>query len=222
MTMSGESCSSGSCNEPGKGLPPGMLKKYNLNQSPADGTVVWIETESREDEIMISNVSAELVGMMRESYDARIFGVIFGGTEIKHLYTQLFEIGIDTLYHVRGPGVSSFSSEAYADALKEVCERIGPAVILLGGTEKGREISRLIAAKLKINMTEDCTGIRMNDRNLVADGRACGNNINLMASCPVFPQLATICPGVYPMPEAVEGRKGTVIYWQYRGQQQPR
>ena len=45
-------CSGGSCStcsscgsdDPDR-LPPGMLKVYNLNQSTADGILVWIETE---------------------------------------------------------------------------------------------------------------------------------------------------------------------------------
>lgn len=221
MTMTGESCSSGTCGQSGKGLPPGMLKKYNLNQSPADGTVVWVETEVRDGVVAISDVSAQLIGMMRKAYDARIFGVLFGGTDMKVLYDRLFEIGVDTLYHVRGAATASYSSEIYADALKEICERVGPAVVLMGNTEKGKEMSQILASKLRINMTMDCTGVTMKDRNLVADGRTCGDSINMMASCPIFPQLATVCPDVYPEPDKVPGRKGTVIYWQYNGQQQP-
>ena len=88
---SGGSCSScsscGSSDDPDR-LPPGMLKVYDLNQSTADGVLVWIETEGSGEDLRMADVSAELLGAARSLSDGRVFGVVFGGQEVKALPGQ--------------------------------------------------------------------------------------------------------------------------------------
>ena len=43
---------------------------------------------------------------------------------------------------------------------------------------------------------------------------AFGGNLMADIECVGFPQMATVRPGVFPLPEPREG-KGTAIYWQY-------
>ena len=65
-------CSGGSCStcsscgsdDPDR-LPPGMLKVYNLNQSTADGVLVWVETVPEGDGVAIADVSLELLSAAR-------------------------------------------------------------------------------------------------------------------------------------------------------------
>lgn len=212
--MSG-SCSTCSGDTEKKGLPPGILRKYDINQSTAEGSILWIETVCNGETVSISDSSKELVGRLRKIEDSRIFGVIFGGIEAKPLYSELFSYGVDTLYHVRGKATCSYDPEIYADAIKEVCFRVEPATVLIGGTEKGLEIAPLLAAKLKVKMTSDCTWLEMEGRILKPTGKPCSQEICLMAARHTFPQMAVVRPGSFPPPETVREGKGTAIYWQY-------
>ena len=214
-------CSGGSCStcsscgsdDPDR-LPPGMLKVYNLNQSTADGILVWIETEPDGDGVRMADVSAELLGAARKLSDGRVFAVVFGGTEVKPLYPRIFGCGVDSLYHVRERELEVYRPEAYASCIVSLIKRIEPATVLIGATTRGRELAPRIASELGTGLTADCTGLRAEGRKIVMTRPAFGGNLIADIECLRFPQMATVRQGTFPMPEEREGT-GTAIYWQF-------
>ncbi len=211
----GNSCSTCStCDDPDR-LPPGMLKVYDLNQSTADGVLVWVETVPGPDGPTISEVSAELLGAARELSDGRVFAVVFGGLDLKPLYPRLFGYGVNTLYHVRERDLEVYRPEAYAGCIVSLIERIVPAAVLIGATSRGRELAPRIAGTLGVGLTADCTSLRADGRRVVMTRPAFGGNLMADIECVKFPQMATVRQGTFPMPEEAEGT-GTVIYWQHR------
>lgn len=215
--MGCESCSGGSCDRDKTGLPPGMLSEYNLNQSPAEGSLVWIEVINDGNTIMMNDSSKEILGKLQEISDGRIFGVIFGDTELKVLYGEIFSYGVDTLYHIKDKKMIQFQPEVYCEMLVDLCNRVMPAVVLMGATPRGRELAPRLAASLGTGLTADCTELKMDGRFLQMTRPAFGGNIIATISCDHFPQMATVRPGTFPMPEPMIGREGTVIYRQYYG-----
>lgn len=205
-------CSGGSCSEcssdPDR-LPPGLLKVYNLNQSVADGVLVWIETDGDR----VSDLSAELLSAAKTLTEGRVFGVIFGGTEKKVLYPEIFGYGVETLYHVRDPSLTSYSPEAYADSMAGLVERISPALILIGATPRGREVAPRLASMLSAGLTADCTSLKADGRRVIMTRPAFGGTLMADIECEGFPQMATVREGTFSRPEKREG-EGTVIYWQ--------
>ena len=216
---SGGSCSScsscGSSDDPDR-LPPGMLKVYDLNQSTADGVLVWIETEGSGEDLRMADVSAELLGAARSLSDGRVFGVVFGGQEVKALYPRIFGYGVDTLYHVRERDLEVYRPEGYASCMVSLIKRIEPATVLIGATSRGRELAPRIASELGTGLTADCTGLTADGRRVVMTRPAFGGNLMADIECLRFPQMATVRPGTFPMPEARDGT-GTAIYWQFSG-----
>ncbi len=213
--MSG--CEGGSCStcsgDPDR-LPPGMLRKYDLNGSTADGILVWAETEGEK----LAKVSAELISAASGLSDGRVYVALFGGPDMKTLYPEIFGYGTDTIYHIRGKGVETYAPETYSEALAQVAERINPAAILIGATPRGRETAPRLAAMLETGLTADCTGLRAEGRKIVMTRPAFGGNLYADIECTAFPQMATVRRGTFPAPEPREG-KGTAIYWQYQGAQ---
>ena len=216
---SGGSCSScsscGSSDDPDR-LPPGMLKVYDLNQSTADGVLVWIETEGSGEDLRMADVSAELLGAARGLSDGRVFGVVFGGQEVKALYPRIFGYGVDTLYHVRERELEVYHPEGYASCMVSLIKRIEPATVLIGATSRGRELAPRIASELGTGLTADCTGLTADGRRVVMTRPAFGGTLMADIECLRFPQMATVRPGTFPMPEARDGT-GTAIYWQFSG-----
>ncbi len=208
------SCSSGSCDDQDR-LPPGMLRQYDINQSTADGTLVYIEVDVIDGVPKVSDVTAEILGKARES-EGRLFGIVFGGLEIKSLYPELFGYGIHSLYHVKDVRLETYHPEAYAECISAVIDRVIPANVLFGATPKGRELAPRVAASMSAGLTADCTGLRFDGRKMVATRPALGGNVMADIECTGFPQMATIRPGAFPRPERSEGQ-GTAIYWQYSG-----
>ncbi len=213
-SCSSGSCSTGSCSSDPNRLPPGMLKKYDLNESTADGILVWAETEDGR----LSRCGAEMIAESSKLTDGRVFVTLFGGPELKSLYPEIFGYGTDTIYHVRGKGIEKYTPEAYAEALAQVAERVNPATILIGASTRGRETAPRLAAMLGSGLTADCTGIAADGRRVVVTRPAFGGVLTADIECIGFPQMATIRQGVFPAPVKKEG-KGTAIYWQYNGDQ---
>ena len=208
------SCSSCGSDDPDR-LPPGMLSVYNLNQSTADGILVWIETEGEGDGLRIKDVSAELLGAARTLSDGRVFGVVFGGAEVKALYPRIFGCGVDTLYHVREKELETYRPEEYSSCIVSLIKRIEPATVLIGATSRGRELAPRIASELGTGLTADCTSLTADGRRIVMTRPAFGGNLMADIECLRFPQMASVRPGTFPIPEEREGT-GTAIYWQHR------
>ncbi|MBE6520710.1 MAG: electron transfer flavoprotein subunit alpha/FixB family protein [Thermoplasmata archaeon] len=213
-SCSSGSCSTGSCSSDPNRLPPGMLKKYNLNESTADGILVWAETENGQ----LARSSAEIIAASSKLTDGRVFVALFGGPDMKALYPEIFGYGTDTIYHVRGKATEQYTPEAYAEALAQVAERVNPATVLIGASTRGRETAPRLAAMLGSGLTADCTGIVADGRRIVVTRPAFGGVLTADIECIGFPQMATIRQGVFPAPRKVEGQ-GTAIYWQYTGEQ---
>ncbi len=211
---SGDSCSTGSCGGEKK-LPPGMLEHYNTNQSTADGTLVFIEVSDKEGEQVIEPVSLQLLNKASEMGGGRLFGVMFGGPERKEIYKRAFSYGVDTLYHVRDVRLSTFHSEAYAESIAKICERIIPAVVLIGSTARGTELAPRTAASMGTGIVTDCSDLALEGRKLSMFRVSNGKKIRY--ECVSFPQVATVKEDVFPSPDVDEGRGGTAFYWQYRG-----
>ncbi len=212
-SCSSGSCTGGSCSDNPDRLPPGMLKRYDLNESTADGTLVWAETEDGK----VTRNSAEIIAESSRISDGRVFVALFGGPEAKSLYPEIFGYGADTIYHIRGKATESYSPEVYAEALAQVAERVNPASVLIGASPRGRETAPRLAAMLGSGLTADCTGIAADGRRIVVTRPAFGGVLTADIECVGFPQMATIRQGVFPTPEKREGQ-GTAIYWQYSGE----
>jgi electron transfer flavoprotein alpha subunit len=194
-----------------------MLSKYDLNQPTAEGVLVWIEVVREGLSVKIHESSLEILGKARDIYDGRIFGAVFGDIELKPLYSTIFACGADTLYHIKDKRLMQFHPEAYCESLKDLSDRIVPAVILMGATLRGRELAPRLASMLNAGLTADCTELSMDGRIMKMTRPAFGGNLLATIECEGFPQMATIRPGTFPVPKTDTERKGTVIYRQYGG-----
>lgn len=213
-SCSGSSCSGGSCGGEKK-LPPGMLERYDANVSTADGILVFIETVRSGDGISVHPASAQLIGKASKLESGRIYGVIFGDNELKPLYSEIYSMGVNSLYHVKDGRLARFHPEAYSEAVTSVCERVIPASVLIGSTKRGSEIAPRIAASMGAGFVANCDDLALDGRRIVGikntDGKTTRSESN------VFPLVATVKENTFPDPKPSEGGKGTVFYWKYGG-----
>lgn len=200
------SCSSGSCSNDKDRLPPGMLSVYNLNQQTGLGTLIWAETVTDGDKISIHPAVFEILGKIRKISDDRLFAMITGTVDIKPLYKELFEHGVDTLYHIRGAYMVEYRPEAYAEALSDLSERINPMSIIIANTPRGREVASLTASILKTGLVTDCTELSIEDGRLIVTSPEGSDSVSVKQ-----PQIATVRPGVFTPSNPEPGRTGTVI-----------
>ena len=196
-SCSSGSCSTGSCSNDKDRLPPGMLSVYNLDQQTALGTLIWAETIGDED-ISIHPTVFEILGKITEISDDRIFAVAVGSIAIKPLYKELFEHGVDTLYHIRNRELWTFDPKGYAEVLADVSSRVNPRLIVLSGTSAGKDVASYLSEIIGSDAVYEIDPSS-------ADKVMSENTTDR------YPKILIVRPGTFIQKEPVPGRTGTVI-----------
>ena len=196
-SCSSGSCSSGSCSNDKDRLPPGMLSVYNLDQQTALGTLIWAETVGDGD-ISIHPTVFEILGKITEMSDDRIFAVAVGSIALKPLYKELFEHGVDTLYHIRNRELWTFDPKGYAEVLADVSSRVNPRLIVIPGTSAGKDIASYLSEILgsdAVYEIDPSSADRMMSENTTDR----------------YPKILIVRPGTFTPKKPVHGRTGTMI-----------
>ena len=91
---------------------------------------------------------------------------------------------------------------AQAERLADALAQIGPDAALFPATVRGRFLSAWAAARLDTGLTADCTEVCITDDGLLKQIRpAFGGNLTAEILCRTHrPQLASVRPGVFPLP----------------------
>ncbi len=188
-----------------------MLDRYDLDQSTADGALVWLEILRCPNGPKISDASMEVLGRICDINEGRSYAVIFGGPDLKPLYPVIFGCGIGSIYHVRDRDSECYDSNVYSITLCDIIDRVSPAVVAFADSERGRQLAEKVSEMLGVEGHISCTGISMDGRMLSTVPASM--NQFLMANRKKFPQVCTIAEGSYPVPAQRQGQ-GTAIYWQ--------
>lgn len=95
-------------------------------------------------------------------------------------------------------------AERIADALRQ----LQPDAALFPATIRGRFLSAWVAARLHTGLTADCTALSLTDAGLLKQVRpAFGGNLTAEILCRTArPQMASVRPGVFPIPQPVDRR----------------
>ena len=92
---------------------------------------------------------------------------------------------------------------AQGDLAAEALDRLAPDSVLFPATVRGRFLSGWAAARLGTGLTADCTSLGVTQDGLLLQSRpAFGGNLTADILCrDRRPQMASVRPGVFPMPE---------------------
>ncbi len=91
----------------------------------------------------------------------------------------------------------------------QAIRRLDPDAALFPATVRGRFLSAWVAAKLDTGLTADCTGLALTKDGLLEQSRpAFGGNLTADILCRERrPQMASVRPGVFPLPEERRARQ---------------
>lgn len=176
------------------------------------GIWVWVEQEGGR----AHPVSWELLGQARKM--AQVLEVpvsaIAMGSGVEALAGQAIAYGADTVYLADDPTLEAFRLEPYAALLVQLVREHRPEILLLGATTRGRDLSAAAAAELGTGLAADCTGLEVEPKTrlLRATRPAFGGNVLSIVTVPQKrPQMASVRPRVFEMPQADPARNGQVI-----------
>jgi len=187
---------------------------------------VFIEQENGKPH----QVSWELIGVARRlageiadevaaSGEEVLVEAVVVGKDVKAVAEEGLKYGPDHIYIIEGDVFSHYRNESYSKALVEIVQKYKPEVFFIGATTLGRDLAGAVATKLGTGLTADCTKIEMGaikeggPKLLLATRPAFGGNIIATIVCRTHrPQMASVRPRVFPMPEVVSEIKGDISY----------
>ncbi len=166
----------------------------------------WVMIEQKPDG-EIDSTSYEMIAKLRElNSSAHITGVFLCSDSSNQDNSELLSSGADEILLLHHPAFQNYNPLLYTNAIVPICKKEMPSIFLFPATEMGRDLAPRIATELQTGLTADCTELSMDAENgLLIQTRPAWDG-NLMASiiCPIRrPQMATIRPHVFPLPENV-------------------
>ncbi len=187
-------------------LSPEELAKYK-------GVCIFAECET-QNEPQIKPVVLELLEkgrMLADKLEEDLSAILLGAKN-SPLTQTLISHGADKVYLCQHHHLEKYSTDGFTNIITGVIMQEKFSIVLFGATSTGRDLAPRIAARLKVGLTADCTGLDINeDQQLVQTRPAFGGNIMASILSPYTrPQLATVRPNVFPKGPPNPKRNGTI------------
>lgn len=178
-----------------KQASPDELAKYK-------GVFVWVELEEQNEKLKPRKVAYELLGKGRylaDKLNQELIAVVIGDDRVSEVET-LAHFGADRIILCQNELLSDYTTDGFTNVLCAVIAQQKPAVVLYGATPHGRDFAPRVAARLKLGLTADCTGLDIDaEGQLVQTRPAFGGNIMASIVTPYSrPQTSTVRPNVFP------------------------
>jgi electron transfer flavoprotein alpha subunit len=170
---------------------------------------VWIVAEQRDG--AFRKISFELASTARKLAD--VLGeevcAVLCGSGIEGIAGQLGKYGVDKVFVADSPALEPYTTDAHAAAVAKIVKENDPAILLLGASTQGKDLSARLVGKLATGMATDCTNVKIADGKLLAirpmyAGKCFGEVV-----FSTFPQMASLRPNVFPMVE--NAKAGAVV-----------
>lgn len=177
---------------------------------------IWVYCETQDRQFL--PVGLQLIGVARElaaKCSAPLYAVVMGAMPEGGTRT-LLEAGADQVIHSDSPALANKLEKPYADCLIGLSNQLEPNILLVGATPFGRAFAPRVASGLETGLTADCTVLDIEaGTDLLLQTRPAfgGNMMATIRTVGYRPQMATVRPGVFPMPEpkTVEMREAVTV-----------
>ncbi len=173
---------------------------------------IWVIAEQRGGELR--KVSLELVSEGRCLADAmgQPVTAILLGFHIREKAAELGKYGADKVIVADDHRLATYTTDAYVSVLAQLAQDNEPAIILLGATAQGKELSGRLAARLGVGMAQDCVTFSVDKGNLAAKRPIyAGKAYVTVTFKDSTPQIATARPNVFSLNEPDDSRPVEVI-----------
>lgn len=173
---------------------------------------VWVYIEHKDG--VFSPMSFELLGVGKQLADGFGSGVsaFVVGDKVDDLAKEAFAYGASKVYAVEGDVFKSFRGEAYAKAASFLLDKYKPEVALFRGTSMGVDVSAAAAANLGMGLCTDTIGLVVDGGKLKMTRAAFGGNYTVsVVNEKAIPQMATVRPKAFAMPEKDASKSGETV-----------
>ncbi len=124
------------------------------------------------------------------------------GSGIEDMSKELAKYGADRILTAESEALCEYVTDAYTNVIADIINREEPAVIVLGASTQGKDLSARLAARLNAPLAMDCVGIRVENKNLIATRSMYGGKILAEVALEGTPQIAAIRPNSMDIAES--------------------
>lgn len=170
-----------------------------MAQDPRTGEI-WVFGDYRD--YMRNRVTVELIAKARElavDLGTRC-GVVILGNGVEPYIMEYIGHGAQVVYVMEASHLAHFRATLYTRALCHLVDQYRPEVLLIGGTDFGREFAPRVAKKLATGLSADCVALDIDpmEKVLVQTTPAFGGRLLAEVVTPRRrPQMATVRPGTF-------------------------
>jgi len=124
------------------------------------------------------------------------------GTEVENIATELKQYGADRIIVAESPDLYVYMTDTYTNVTADFIGKENPAVVILGASTQGKDLSARLSARLNAPLAMDCIAIRFEDKNLIATRPMYGGKILADVALDGNPQIIAIRPNAMSITEA--------------------
>jgi len=173
---------------------------------------VWAIAEQRDGELR--KVTYEVVSEGRRIADAlgQELTAVLLGSNIKDKAAELAHYGADKVIVADDAKLDPYTTDAYTEVLAKLVKENDPAVVLMGASVQGKDLSARLSARLGVAMAQDCTAFQVEDGNFVAVRPIyAGKAYAKVAFENSWPNMATARPNVMAVAEPDTSKTAEII-----------
>ena len=161
-------------------------------------------TEQRDG--VFRKISFEVVSEGRRLADglgAELCAVVLG-SDIEGIAGELQKYGPDKILVADDPGLAEYTTSAYTNVLADLIQSVDPAVVILGASAQGKDLSARLAARLDAGLAMDCTAVKLEDGQLTCTRPMFGGKIFADVEFDSAIQVVAVRPNVMDITESAK------------------
>ena len=169
---------------------------------------VWIVAEQRDG--ALRKISFEMASTARKLADelGQQVCAVLCGSGIEGIAGQLGKYGVDKVFVADDTALEPYTTDAHSAAIAKIVKENDPAILLLGASTQGRDLSARLVGKLATGMGTDCVDAKIVDGKLLLKRPMYAGKCFGEVTISSFPQMATLRPNVFT---AVENPKAAEV-----------
>jgi electron transfer flavoprotein alpha subunit len=173
---------------------------------------VWVYIEHKDG--AVTPMSFELLGIgktLADGFGSSVCGFVVG-EKADDIAKEAFAYGASKIYAVEGAEFKGFRADAYSKAANFLLDKYKPGVALFRATSQGTDVAAASAALLGFGLCTDAIGLAVDGGKMKMTRAAFGGNYTVsVVNEKATPQIATVRPKAFAMPEKDASKSGEVV-----------
>ena len=116
------------------------------------------------------------------------------GSNIEEISKSLQKFGTDRIIVAENESLAEYINDTYTNVIADIITKEKPAIVILGASTQGKDLSARLSARLDASLGMDCVAIRVEENNLIVTRPMYGGKVLADVALTGELQMAAIRP----------------------------